>query len=457
MDSASGAGVRTHLRRGSNENTIHPLSVDMVESAPGPAPEAGRRLDQFRPFGRWFPWLVPSFIVANISMFIITMFLNNCPKNTSTGCIARVLGRLSFQPLKENPLFGPSSLTRIWLETIPGDGIFGSALFLHSTPSLGFLTSSWKNLIAEGAFCFGVHKLIKPGIKRKEEQLLEKSAGSNEQWFLHVVENCSDQFDAMIAKIPVPARYCNDNASAMVCRALNLMRIGVLYVLSGFGGSLLSALFIQTSISVGASGALFGLLGGMLSELITNWTIYANKKLLQVLANLKGLTLEEGMYSQNLTREPSMVDQTEEQQSGSANGMNANGSFVFLIRPQFGWISRKYRPAGYDLAPAKSKHKPYQYILWALALIPNDLPDIFGNSGMAIGLYHCLSYIFEQKAYVSAQSHIWVKFGVLDCIFSCTCDDVNVVAVRMATLNILRECLRNSYGTEEVDSAWILV
>ena len=48
-------------------------------------------------------------------------------------------------------------------------------------------------------------------------------------------------------------------------------------MVSGFGGSMLSSLFIQSSISVGASGALFGLLGGMLSELITNWTIYANK------------------------------------------------------------------------------------------------------------------------------------------------------------------------------------
>ena len=55
------------------------------------------------------------------------------------------------------------------------------------------------------------------------------------------------------------------------------VRIGLLYLISGFGGSLLSALFIQSSISVGASGALFGLLGGMLSELLTNWTIYANK------------------------------------------------------------------------------------------------------------------------------------------------------------------------------------
>lgn len=60
--------------------------------------------------------------------------------------------------------------------------------------------------------------------------------------------------------------------------------IGLLYVISGFGGSLLSGLFIQSNISVGASGALFGLLGGMLSELITNWSIYDNKVLIKLLA-----------------------------------------------------------------------------------------------------------------------------------------------------------------------------
>lgn len=54
-------------------------------------------------------------------------------------------------------------------------------------------------------------------------------------------------------------------------------RVGALYVVAGIGGSLSSSLFVRTTISVGASGALFGLLGAMLSELLVNWTIYENK------------------------------------------------------------------------------------------------------------------------------------------------------------------------------------
>ncbi|XP_041006924.1 RHOMBOID-like protein 1 isoform X2 [Juglans microcarpa x Juglans regia] len=136
------------------------------------------------------------------------------------------------------------------------------------------------------------------------------------------------------------------------------VRIGLLYVISGFGGSLLSALFIQSQISVGASGALFGLLGGMLSELITNWTIYANKLaalltlLFVILVNLAVGILP---HVDNFAHIGGFL-------SGFLLG------FVFLIRPQFGWVSQRNVPPGYIATPVKSKHKMYQYVLWVLSL-----------------------------------------------------------------------------------------
>ncbi|XWS61127.1 hypothetical protein CRYUN_Cryun07bG0098700 [Craigia yunnanensis] len=87
------------------------------------------------------------------------------------------------------------------------------------------------------------------------------------------------------------------------------VRIEILYLLSGFGGSVLSSLFIQNIFSIGASGALFGLLGAMLSELITNWTIYTNK---------------------------------------------------------FGWLERRNLPAGTRL---KSKYMPYQCVMWLVSVV----------------------------------------------------------------------------------------
>ncbi|CAN0910689.1 RHOMBOID-like protein 2 [Linum grandiflorum] len=42
-------------------------------------------------------------------MFVVVMFVNDCPAK-SRNCIgAEFLGRFAFQPLKENPLLGPSS------------------------------------------------------------------------------------------------------------------------------------------------------------------------------------------------------------------------------------------------------------------------------------------------------------------------------------------------------------
>ena len=42
---------------------------------------------------------------TNIVVFIVEMFINDYPKHLGDNCTLRFLGRFSFQPLKENPLF----------------------------------------------------------------------------------------------------------------------------------------------------------------------------------------------------------------------------------------------------------------------------------------------------------------------------------------------------------------
>lgn len=63
---------------------------------------------------RWTSWIIPMFVAVNIAVFIVVMYVNDCPKKTrglEGSCVAKFLHRFSFQPLKENPLFGPSSDT----------------------------------------------------------------------------------------------------------------------------------------------------------------------------------------------------------------------------------------------------------------------------------------------------------------------------------------------------------
>ncbi|GMP50812.1 hypothetical protein CsSME_00017280 [Camellia sinensis var. sinensis] len=111
-DAPSEFQTRVNSRR--SGNVIHPVMAD-VESPPPPPPpripaQSPLAYREIKHLKKWFPWLIPSFVVANVVMFAITMFVNDCPKN-SVSCVARVLGRFSFQPFKENPLLGPSSST----------------------------------------------------------------------------------------------------------------------------------------------------------------------------------------------------------------------------------------------------------------------------------------------------------------------------------------------------------
>lgn len=115
--------IKINSKRGiGSGNIIHPVELDSSPTHwPPPAttttttgnqtqtqtPSPFREIKHFK---KWLPWLIPSFVLADTVVFIITMYVNNCPKN-SVSCIANFLGRLSFQPFKENPLLGPSSAT----------------------------------------------------------------------------------------------------------------------------------------------------------------------------------------------------------------------------------------------------------------------------------------------------------------------------------------------------------
>ncbi|ONK67748.1 uncharacterized protein A4U43_C05F3370 [Asparagus officinalis] len=244
---------------------------------------------------------MPTFIAVNVLLFAISMYVNNCPKNSSS-CVAGFLGRFSFQPLKENPLFGPSAATLLKMGAL-------------EVSKVTYDHEAWRLIT-----CMWLH------------------AG-----FIHLVSN-------MLSLVFIGIRLEQE---------FGFLRIGPLYIISGIGGSLMSALFIESTISVGASGALFGLLGAMLSELITNWTIYANKfAALLTLVVIIGINLAVGFLPH--------VDNFAHI-GGFMTGFLLG--FVLLIRPQFGYVSQKNVPIGYHAsAPKKPKYKTYQYILWGISI-----------------------------------------------------------------------------------------
>nr|GMC97546.1 RHOMBOID-like protein 1 [Ipomoea batatas] len=266
--------IRVNSRRGGN--TIHPLEP---EAPPVPSGIPVNCSD-IKHFKKWFSWLVPCFVVANVVVFVITMFVNNCPKN-SVSCLARFLGRFSFQPFSENPLLGPSS------NTLEKMGALDVSKVVEEHQAWRLITCIW---LHGGVF--------------------------------HLLANM-----------------------------LSLFIIGIrLEQEFGFG---------MSSISVGASGALFGLLGSMLSELLINWSIYVNKiAILVTLVVIIVINLAMGLlpHVDNFAHIGGFL-------SGFFLG------FVFLIRPHFGWVSQRYAPTAYSSSRPIPKFKAYQLVLWVSSII----------------------------------------------------------------------------------------
>eukprot|EP00897_Mesotaenium_endlicherianum_P000926 jgi/Mesen1/10834/ME000093S10355 len=249
-------------------------------------------------------WIVPTVVVtACTAMFIVTMGVNNCPKHlkgTVKKCVLKSLGRFSFQPLQENPLFGPSSSTLLKVGALPSKRVTKEG-------------QAWRIFS-----CMWLH------------------AG-----FFHLLCN-------MIGVVYVGVRLEKE---------FGAFKIAVVYLISGIGGSLLSALFLGSQISVGASGALFGLIGATLSELLVNWSLYAQRAAaLMTLLFLIAINLVFGLmpYVDNFAH-----------LGGLATGFLMGATL--LVKPHWGWVRRHHmavQPEGFQ-RPARNS--PYQHIFRIVA------------------------------------------------------------------------------------------
>ncbi|XP_076899618.1 RHOMBOID-like protein 2 isoform X2 [Bidens hawaiensis] len=261
-----------------------------------PVPASSQPPDQ-NPPEEWTPWLVPSIFVINVALFILSMYINNCPAHSRSCIGVQSLHLFAFENIHENPLLGPSTSTLLEMGALDANKVIQG--------------QRWRIFT-----CMWLHAGV-----------------------FHIFTN-------MLSLLSVGIRLEQEFGFA---------RIGLLYIVSGMGGSLLSSLFVRKTISVGASGALFGLLGAMLSELLTNWGIYANK--------IAALVMLVVMICMNL-----LVGILPHVDNFAHIGGFITGfflGFILLARPQLDWIVAP----GYYGHPMKPQFKIYQYVLIVISVI----------------------------------------------------------------------------------------
>ncbi|KAI5397689.1 hypothetical protein KIW84_063493, partial [Lathyrus oleraceus] len=135
-------------------------------------------------------------------------------------------------------------------------------------------------------------------------------------------------------------------------KKFGFVRIGLVYVISGLGGNLLCVLFLHSIIYVGASGAIFGLLGVMLSELLTNWKMHTHKfdeMLILVVIIVLDLALGTFPFGSNFSNIGGFT-------SGFLLG------FVILTRRQHHWLNL-------NKSNTSQKQESYQYALRIISFV----------------------------------------------------------------------------------------
>lgn len=175
---------------------------------------------------RYIPVATPVIMVATIVVFVLMMHDNDCPgrvvEQGGKKCVGKWLESLAFQPWQENPSLGPQRKYLLdW-------GGLASTRVVHNG-------EGWR-LLSAIAVNGGVLQLI--------INLLALLLVGLQMEF-----------------------------------AFGFWKVFAVYVISGFGGSVLSALVIRNQVFAGASGAVMGLIGASLADMIVNWDVTGRRVL----------------------------------------------------------------------------------------------------------------------------------------------------------------------------------
>ncbi|XP_024398484.1 RHOMBOID-like protein 2 [Physcomitrium patens] len=252
----------------------------------------------------YWPIFTLAAVVANVIIFIIVMYDNNCPANIipPDRCVLGSFRRMSFQPWNQNPLLGPSSATL--------QRMGGLMTFLVVDQQQGWRLMS----------CVWLHAGV-----------------------FHLVINMTA---LLIFGIQLEKEF-------------GIIRVGLLYLISGLGGGLLSTLFNSHAISVGASGALFGLAGATLAELITNWSHFHNRcSLTWQLIIVAAVNFSIGLMPR--------VDNFAHI-GGFITGLLLG--FVLLMKEQYGYVWQRDLVDPNIERPMKRRFKVYQIVLFVASIL----------------------------------------------------------------------------------------
>mmetsp|Transcript_4365 Transcript_4365/g.5847 ORF Transcript_4365/g.5847 Transcript_4365/m.5847 type:complete len:449 (+) Transcript_4365:37-1383(+) len=180
------------------------------------------------------PWFISCTALLTLLIFAASMFSNDCPKK-SHACVSESLfGRMAFESTDINALYGPRPQTLIDM------GAKSTHLILYSG-------EVWRLLASLYLHSSLVHLLGNLAVLLMYGWRLETLFGAG--------------------------------------------RIAVVWFLSGTFAMICSGAFLPEEITVGASGAVCGLIGADIAELLHNWTMY-DSSFVHLLYLLVGVGLE---------------------------------------------------------------------------------------------------------------------------------------------------------------------